>query len=186
MAASWEPRLDVNGNPYRRVDVRAEFVGKTWQIDVRFACPATRSRRVDTRCTDTKPGAAAQLAYGDKVRAYRGIQHALVGELVPFVVETGGLLHAKSFRSPRELVEGAVHEQMTRGSLESVGDVEAEVEAQCAKLSRGMVDEVAKSACYFMAGILGDLTKVRQRRTMQPQLQAADPHGGGGGGGGDP
>ena len=41
---------------------------------------ATRSR-VDTRQTDTKPGAAAQLAYGDKVRAYWGIQHALVGEL---------------------------------------------------------------------------------------------------------
>jgi hypothetical protein len=179
VAASWEPRVDVNGNPYRRVDVSAEFGGKTWQIDVRFACPATRSR-VDTRHTDTKPGAAARLAYGDKVRAYRGIQHALVGELLPFVVETGGRLAAKSIRSLKELVGGAVREQMTRGSLENVGDVEAEVEAQCATLCRRIGDEVAKSACYMMAGLIGDLMKVRQRRMMQHQLQAADPHGGGG------
>ena len=66
---------------------------------------------------------------------------------------------------------------MTRGSLESVGDVEAEVEAQCAKLCRRIGDEVAKSAC--LAGLIGDLMKVRQRRMMQHQLQAADPHGGG-------
>ena len=47
-------------------------------------------------------------------------------------------------------------------------------------------DEVAKSACKMMAGLIGDLMKVRQKRMMQHQLQAADPHGGGGGGGGDP
>ena len=105
-----------------RVDVRAEFGGKTWHIDVRFACPATRSR-MDTRHTATTPGAAARLAYGDKVRAYRGIQHALVGQLVTFVVQTGGRLHADSLGSLNELVGGAVREQMTRGSLESVGDV---------------------------------------------------------------
>ena len=39
-----------------------------------------------------------------------------------------------------------VLEQTTRGSRESVGDVEAEVEAQCAKLGRRIGDEVAKSA----------------------------------------
>ena len=33
----------------------------------------------------------------------------------------------------------------------------------------------------LMAGLFGDLMKVRQRRMMQHQLQAADPHGGGGG-----
>ena len=55
---------------------------------------------------------------------------------------------------------------MTRGSLESVGDVEAEVEAQCATLCRRIGDEVAKSACYMMAGLIGDLMKVRQRRMM--------------------
>ena len=71
-----------------------------------------------------------------------GIQHALVGELVLFVVETGGRLHADSLGSLKELVGGAVREQMT----ESVGDVEAEVEAQCAKLCRRIGDEVAKSA----------------------------------------
>ena len=32
------------------------------------------------------------------------LEHALVGELVPFVVETGGRLHAKSLRSLKELV----------------------------------------------------------------------------------
>ena len=59
--------------------------------------------------------------------------------------------------------------------------VEAEVEAQCATLCRRIGDEVAKSACYMMAGLIGDLMKVRQRRMMmQYQLQAADPHGGGG------
>ena len=68
-----------------------------------------------------------------------------------------------------------MREQMTRGSLENVGDVEAEVEAQCATLCRRIGDEVAK-----MAGLIGDLMKVRQRRMMQHQLQAADPHGGGG------
>ena len=83
-----------------------------------------------------------ELAYDEKGRAYRGVQHALVGELVPFVVETGGRLRAKSLRSLKELVGGAVREQMTRGSLESVGDVEAEVEAQCAKLCRRIGDEV--------------------------------------------
>ena len=31
-----------------------------------------------------------------------------------------------------------------------------------------------------MAGLIGDLMKVRQRRMMQHQLQAADSHGGGG------
>ena len=31
-----------------------------------------------------------------------------------------------------------------------------------------------------VAGLIGDLMKVRQRRMMQHQLQAADPHGGGG------
>ena len=56
-------------------------------------------------------------------------------------------LHAKSLRSLKELVEGAVREQMTRRSLESVGDVEAEVEAQCAKLCKRIGDEVAKSVC---------------------------------------
>ena len=62
-----------------------------------------------------------------------------------------------------------------------MGDVEAEVEAQCAKLCRRRIgDEVAKSACFMMAGLIGDLVKVRQRRMMQHQLQAADPHGGGG------
>ena len=62
-----------------------------------------------------------------------------------------------------------------------MGDVEAEVEAQCATLCRRIGDEVAKSACYMMAGLIGDdLTKVRQRRMMQHQLQEADPHGGGG------
>ena len=85
---------------------------------------------MDTRHTDTKPGAAARLAYGDKVRAYRGLERAPVGELLPFVVETGGRFHADSLGSLKELAEGAVREQMTRGSLESVGNVEAEVEAQ--------------------------------------------------------
>ena len=66
---------------------------------------------------------------------------------MPFVVETGGRLAAKSIRSLKELVGGAVREQMTRGSLENVGDVEAEVEAQCATLCRRIGDEVAKSAC---------------------------------------
>ena len=34
-----------------------------------------------------------------------------------------------------------------------------------------------------MAGLIGDLMKVRQKRMMmQHQVQAADPHGGGGGG----
>ena len=57
--------------------------------------------------------------------------------------------------------------------------VEAEVEAQCAKLCRRIGDEVAKWACYKMAGLIGDLMKVtRQKRMMQHQLQAADPHGG--------
>ena len=85
---------------------------------------------------------------------------------------TGGRLHANSLRSLKELVEGAVREQMTRGSLESVGDVEAEVQAQCAKLCRRIGDEVAKSACCMMAGgLIGDLMKLRQKRIMQHQLQ---------------
>ena len=42
---------------------------------------------MDTRHTDTKPGAAVRLAYGAKVREYRDIQHALVGE--PFVFGDG-------------------------------------------------------------------------------------------------
>ena len=88
--------------------------------------------------------------------------------------------HAKSLTSLKELVEGAVREQMTRWSLGSVGGVEAEVEAQCAKLCWRIGDEVAKSACW-MADLIGDL-KVRQKRMMQHQLQAADPRGGGGGG----
>ena len=58
----------------------------------------------------------------------------------------GTRVHTKSLRGLKELVEGAVREQMTRGSLESVGDVEAEVEAQCATLCRRIGDEVAKSA----------------------------------------
>ena len=32
----------------------------------------------------------------------------------------------------------------------------------------------------LMAGLIGDLMKVRQRRMVHYQLQAADPHGGGG------
>ena len=63
-------------------------------------------------------GCSGALAYGDKAVAHRGIQRALVGELVPFVVKTGGRLHADSLGSLKELVGGAVHEQMTRGSLE--------------------------------------------------------------------
>ena len=70
-----------------------------------------------------------------------------------------------------------MREQMARGSPENVGDVEAEVEAQCAELCRHIGDEVAKSACYMMAGLIGDLMKVRQKRMIQHQLQAADPHG---------
>ena len=67
------------------------------------------------------------------------------------MVETGGRLHARSLRSLKELVEGAVR------------------------------DEVAKSACYKMAGLIVDLMKVSKKRMMQQhQLQAADPHGGGG------
>ena len=57
-------------------------------------------------------------------------------------METGGRLHADSLGRVKELVGGAVREQMTRWSLESVGDIEAEVEAQCA----GALEEVAKSA----------------------------------------
>ena len=42
--------------------------------------------------------------------------------MVPFVLETGGRVHADSLGSLNELVGsgGAVREQMTRGSLESV------------------------------------------------------------------
>ena len=128
----------------------------------------------------TSPGAAARLAYGkigDKVRAYQGIQHALVGELVPFVLETGGRVHADSLGSLKELVEGAVREQMTSGSLESVGDVEAEVEAHCKDVQANW-----RRGCKvgMLAGLIGDVMTVRQKRMMQHQLQAADPPGGGG------
>ena len=49
------------------------------------------------------------------------------------MLEVGGRLHADSLGSLKELVGGAVREQITRGSLESVGDVEAERwrQAQC-------------------------------------------------------
>ena len=65
-----------------------------------------------------------------------------------------------------------MREQMTRGSLESVGDVEAKVEAQLCTLCRRIGDEVAKSACYMMAGLIDDLKVLRP---MQHKLQ---PHGG--------
>ena len=42
---------------------------------------------------------------------------------------------------------------VTRGSLESMDDVEAEVEAQCAKLCARIGDEVAKAACYSLSVI---------------------------------
>ena len=62
-----------------------------------------------------------------------------------YVLESGGRLHADSLGSLKELVGGAVREQMTRGSLESAGDVEAEVEAQCAKLCRRIGDRLLPS-----------------------------------------
>ena len=47
---------------------------------------------------------------------------------------------------------------MTRGGLESVGDVEVEVEAQCAELWR------RGRKVGMLAGLIGELTKVRQTR----------------------
>ena len=58
-----------------------------------------------------------------------------------------GRVHADSLGSLKDLVGGVVREQLTSVSLGSVSDVEAEVEAQCAKLCRRIGDEVAKSAC---------------------------------------
>ena len=50
------------------------------------------------------------------------------------------------------------HRQQTSEYLPKV----AEVEAQCAKCAgRRIGDEVAKSACYLMAGLVGDLMKVK-------------------------
>ena len=47
-----------------------------------------------------------------------------------------------------------MHEQMPRWSLKSVDDVEAEVEAQCARLCRRIEDnKVATSACLVLSAI---------------------------------
>ena len=43
-----------------------------------------------------------------------------------------------------------------------MGDFEAEVEAQCAKLCKRIGDDLSKSVCYMMAGLSSDLVKVRQ------------------------
>ena len=53
-------------------------------------------------------------------------------------------------------------------------DIDAEVKAECSKLFRQIGDEVAKSACFMMAGLLGDLAKAKQRRVMQHRLRAAE------------
>ena len=50
-------------------------------------------------------------------------------------VGDGGRVHADSLGSLKELVEGAVREQMTRGSLESVDDVDARGRSVCKQLT---------------------------------------------------
>ena len=47
-----------------------------------------------------------------------------------------------------------MREQMARESLESVHNVETEVEAECAKLCRRIGDDVTKSACYVHTYVL--------------------------------
>ena len=60
---------------------------------------------------------------------------------------------------------------------ESVDDVEAEMEAQCAKLCRRIADEETRSQSrhVMMAGLFAALMKVRQKRIMKHQLGCGDP-----------
>jgi hypothetical protein len=99
LAVTSEPRIREDRE--LRADLKIEYQGRLWYVDVQVTSPATHTQ-VQRRRTHETQGAAAEAAYQKKLSKYaraldarrgRGGRVLSVRNFQPFIVETGGLIH---------------------------------------------------------------------------------------------
>lgn len=113
------PKHNSTQNPHRAADIRLEYAGTTYMIDVTIASVATDAR-VRNDKTHLVPGAAANNAYKDKLAKYnKDLSPSYV--FLPFAIETGGRIHPKACEFLDSIArESALHHRAIQATYRTV------------------------------------------------------------------
>lgn len=156
--------------PDRRTDLTVSHGAKKWELDVRLTTPATPSR-LRRLHTDVLPGRAGEAAFRSKLVNYQPLVGQLDGELVPFVVETGGRIHPASAAFVVDLVSRSVRERASSTSGMDESDIVSEIRSLCQRIFNRVGVVVMRSVGRCIAEHVDDLAAVRKRDLEQYQQQ---------------
>lgn len=164
--ATMEQRQRGTDQPQRRTDITVTLGSRTWELDVMITTPATRNK-VQRHHTHERPGRAAEMAFDQKWRRYNGLHAQMQGELIPFVVETGGLIHPAAAAFVVDLAKQSIEEAASRAFGNSGDDVTTVVQERCRSIFNRVGEETCRSIAYMVAWHVEDMAALKQRKLLQ-------------------